>query len=248
MINSPELSVIPRTKIDVLPSLALEELDLKKANETLRPLSASERIKWAVDTFPIGLYALTSAGIDSALTLDHIAKAADDNQPIPVIHINTGFLPRGTLPYLESLQKRYGFQLHQFGPTDKQIEHISDRELWNIDEAQYRRITKLNPLKRAIGELSVTALISGIRRDQTSNRADLGYIGRGNDGEIRVHPFINWSNAAVNRYIVAHELPHHPLYKRGFDTIDDWTLMGLGEEKKECGIHLETIDIVERAS
>lgn len=235
----PTSPVKPSTKTK--PVIASPSLDLEATNRYLSSLTATERIAWAVKTFNTGLYALTSAGIDSALLLHHISQAG---QSVPVIHVNTGFLPKETLAFRDRLKELYGFQLYEFGPTKAQIADVTSLRLWEGDLALYSKLTKLDPMTVAINELGVNALLTAVRGDQTANRATLGYIGQGNDGELRIRPFIDWPKAEVTDYIDKNRLPRNPLYKRGFESVGDQhtTMPGQnreGREVMECGIHVE---------
>jgi phosphoadenosine phosphosulfate reductase len=229
-----------KTKSPVTPV----ELDLDEVNTLLESLSAVERIGWAVRTFGPGLFAMTSAGVDSALMLDHIAE-----KNIPVIHINTGFLPKETLIFRDELQDRYGFQLHEYKPSVERLGDIVAGKLWETDLSTYSRMTKLEPLAEAIRDLGVTALLAGLRGGQTTNRSKLGYIGRGHDGEYRIHPFIDWSEDEVSAYFDRHKLPRHPLYARGFGSVGDMQTTAPGKQREgrtvmECGLHVSGGDIV----
>jgi phosphoadenosine phosphosulfate reductase len=225
-------------------------MDLEATNRYLGSLSAMERIEWAVSTFNTGLYALTSAGVDSALMLDHIAHTS---QPVPVIHINTGFLPEETLVFRDQLKRRYGFKLYELGPTQDQIADVTQLRLWEGDLALYSKITKLDPMTKAIKKLNVTALLTAVRGDQTDNRATLHYIDEGNDGELRIHPFIDWSKAEVNDYIASNGLPRNPLHKKGFESVGDRNVTVAGQNRKgrtvmECGIHVVGGKVIRRTT
>ena len=217
-------------------------------NKYLISLTAEDRIRWSVNSFSEGLYALTSAGIDSALMLDHLSKL---EKAVPVIFINTGFLPDETLQFRDELKKRYGLRFHEFGPTREQVKEIADSLLWQSDPDKYSKLTKLNPLKRAIKELDVRALLTGVRADQTDNRSTLGVVGEGNDGEVRIRPFIDWSAEEVSDYIDKNELPRNPLYAQGYELVGDWhsTMPGKGREGRaimECGLHMVDGKLVKR--
>ena len=206
----------------------------------LAEMSVSERIRWAVDTFGDGLFAMTSAGTDSAVLLHQIAELGIT---IPVIHINTGFLPPETLAFRDSLQQRYGFRLHEYGPSRAQIADIELLRLWDGDMDLYSKLTKLDPLSKAIAELKVTALLTGVRADQTANRANLSYVGPGNDGEVRIRPLINWDKQQVETYIAKHRLPRNSLYEKGYESTGDQHLTAPGADRSgrvvmECGMHM----------
>lgn len=216
------------------------KLDLDKINDKLRTMSPIERILWTKETFNNGLYALSSGGIDSALLLDHIHKS---KQQIPVLHINTGFLPKETIKFMQALKKKYGFKLIEFSPSKEQIAEITLLRLWDGDLDLYSKLTKVEPMSRAVNELGVIALLTAVRADQTKNRATLSYVGYGNDGELRIRPFIDWTKKEVNNYIDKNKLPRNPLYKKGFESVGDvyTTMPGLdrnGRLLMECGIHV----------
>ena len=253
MANRQETIVTSNPDINegILPFAGpTSDFDLAAANKLLLPLSATERIEWASNRFRLGLVALTSAGLDSALVVHHIAEINRRGHSIPVWHFDTGLLHPETLSHEESLQELLDSPIHKFGPMREQTRDIIDNRLWETDLPEYRLRTKLIPLQRAIGAFGVTALISGIRRDQQTNtehRAKKDIIGWGLNGELRIHPFIDWPKEAVDLYIDSNNLPKHPLHG-SYDSIDDWPLMGLGQIKTECGMHLNGEDMIERAS
>jgi phosphoadenosine phosphosulfate reductase len=220
---------------------ANQVIDKKKLNAQLSMLSASQRIAWAADYFKDGLFALTSAGVDSALMLEHLSK---DSHDISVIHINTGFLHKETLAFRESLQNKYGFRLLEFGPSQEQINELKKTKLWETDLQKYSKITKLDPLSKAIKELEVSALLTAVRSDQTKNRAKLNYLDVGNSGEIRVHPFLDWTKSQVEAYFDENNLPRHPLYDKGFESVADEITTTEGRDRSgraaiECGLHVQ---------
>jgi phosphoadenosine phosphosulfate reductase len=233
-----------RKKVD--NKRVLIELDIDNINEPLSSISATERIEWALNTFKLGLFAMTSAGIDSALMINHLKNAS---QYIPVIHINTGFLPEETIEFSSDLEKMYGHTFFEFGPSDKEITDIKELHLWDGDLAEYSRITKLKPLKKAIKDLGVKALLTGIRGDQTVNRSSLRVVEFGNNNEIRINPFIDWTQEMVDDYISRNKLPRNPLYKKGFGSAGDINTTQAGSSRNgrkvmECGLHVKNGKLV----
>jgi phosphoadenosine phosphosulfate reductase len=217
-----------------------QRINLKEANSRLSSLTASEIIDWAKDTFGDKLYALTSAGIDSALMIDHISRV---NSNIPVIHINTGFLPKETTQFKKRLVEIYPIKLIEYRPTTTTINKIKKQKLWETDLQAYSKLTKLEPLTQAVKELGIRALLSGIRGDQTKNRSTLEIIELGNDGEYRIHPFINWTKEEVNEYFKQNNLTRNELYIKGYDSVGDKQVTRAGKDRNgreimECGLHM----------
>jgi phosphoadenosine phosphosulfate reductase len=216
-------------------------MNLDAINDELRGLSPVDRIKWAEQTFGDNLYALTSAGVDSALILDHIAQTGTS---VPIIHINTGFLPQATLDFRDTLEQLYDLTIYEVGPTEAEIDEINKLELWDTDPTAYSKKTKLQPLSRVIDSFHIQGLLTAVRSDQTDNRATLDIVGYGSDNELRIRPFIDWSNEQVNDYIESHGLPRNALYAHGFDSVADTqtTKRGKGRNGRallECGLHVE---------
>jgi phosphoadenosine phosphosulfate reductase len=218
------------------------DFDLNTVNRHMKNMTATQRINWSITNFGDGLYAMTSAGIDSALLLDHLAQTG---YSVPVVHINTGFLPEETLAFRDTLETLYDLSIHEYGPSSKQIDDITERELWNTDLSTYSKLTKLDPLERAINDLQIEALLTAVRSDQTDNRATLEYIGYGNNGELRIRPFIDWPTEAVATYIDGHGLPRNALHAKGYESVADrqTTTAGhgrVGRSIMECGLHVQS--------
>ena len=65
-------------------------------------------------------------------------------------------------------------------------------------------------------------------------------------GLWKVNPLADWSERDVWRYILANDIPYHPLHDRGYESIgcEPCTSPGPGREgrwagtdKLECGLH-----------
>ncbi|MCS4198098.1 phosphoadenylyl-sulfate reductase (thioredoxin) [Salinibacter ruber] len=111
-------------------------------------------------------------------------------------------------------------------------------------------LNKVEPLEDAMVEYD--AWVSGIRRDQTENRAGTPVLQREDDGTLKVCPMVEWTSRDVWTYIDEHDLPKHPLLEEGYLSIGcapctqapgegdgerdgRWT----GSDKTECGLHTD---------
>lgn len=74
-------------------------------------------------------------------------------------------------------------------------------KLWETDEASYDYLVKVEPAARAYAELGVRAVITGRRRSQGADRADLKAIEVDERGLIKVNPLITWSFKEVKDYV-----------------------------------------------
>ena len=228
------------------------KLDLKRINQQLEAMSAVETVQWAVDTFGNGLAMSTSFGIQSAVMLHLATSIAPD---IPIIWIDTGYLPAETYHFAEYLTERLKLNLkvYQSSISPARMEALYG-QLWQQNDLEafnrYDQIRKVEPMQRALQELQVTAWLAGLRRDQTEHRKALPYINQ-QSGCYKLLPILNWSAKDVYEYLKTYDLPYHPYFDKGYTTVGDWhssrplTLTDQHERdtrfqglKQECGLHL----------
>lgn len=192
-------------------------------------------IKSAYKRYGRGLYALSSFGADAGTLLSLIKKSG---VRVPVITIDTGFLFPETHLYKFTLQNRFGIKVITYGPYKDEVEQIAFDRLWEKDIDAYHQVVKREPLKRAIEDLGVEALLQGIRADQTEARASLDVVEEGQFGEDRVHPLLNWKKKQVESYQADENIPRNLLVYEGYESIGDWTttMPGIGRSGRNLGI------------
>ena len=88
--------------------MKMPNLNLEKVNQESSDLSASQLVEWAAATFGDGLVMSTSFGIQSAVML-HLVTQTIPN--IPVIWVDTGYLPAETYQFAEELTARLQLNL-----------------------------------------------------------------------------------------------------------------------------------------
>jgi phosphoadenosine phosphosulfate reductase len=215
--------------------------------------TASERIRWAAETFGDRLVMSTSFGIQSAVMLHLVTREIPE---IPVIFIDTGYLFPETYRFAEELTERLQLNLHVYTPlwTAARQEAVHGKR-WEQDVAAleaYNRDNKVEPMNRALKELRAEAWLSGLRRAQATTRSKLEVVQQ-QKRTVKVHPIIDWSEKVVYEYLKTNELPFHPFWEEGYVSVGDWhssAPLGSGmtaEEtrfgglKRECGLH-ETSD------
>jgi len=239
------------------PQLA-ELLTLPKAEQTLRlaalnayleTLTAQERVAWALEHLD-GEHAVSSSfGIQAAVML-HLVSQAKAN--VPVILTDTGYLFAETYRFIDELTERLSLNLQIFradsGPNWQEARYGKLWELGVEGIEQYNKLNKVEPMRRALDTLQVGTWFSGLRREQSSSRANLPILAIQN-GVFKFLPVIDWSNKDVHYYLKEHDLPYHPLWDQGYLSVGDthtsrkWQ-PGMSEEetrffglKRECGLH-----------
>ena len=228
------------------------DLDLAALNQTLADMDASELISWGVDTFGSTLVMSTSFGIQSAVMLHLVTQVVPD---IPVIWVDTGYLPAETYRFADELTQRLklNLKIYQSPISPARMEALHGR-LWDHDNVEslnrYDYIRKVEPMQRALKELGANAWLAGLRANQTSHRQTLGRIAQQND-IYKLHPILSWHSRDVYNYLTTFDLPYHPLFEQGYVTVGDWhssrpMTADDGDEratrfkglKQECGLHL----------
>lgn len=221
----------------------LQPVGLDEANHQTKNLDAVETIQWAHEQYSEGLYMSTSGGNESALMFDLVEESGLASD-IDVVMIDTEFLFGSTRYFKDELAARYGNRFHVFGPNrwelqiatglvEKNFEEEKGPEVYARNVERYNRLTKLNPMRRAVKFLGITALLSGVRAHQTEHRASLRKVDDGKFGEFRVHPVLEWSEQQANQYFLEKKLPRHPLYYQGYYSIGDWPLTQSGDSREE---------------
>ncbi len=226
--------------------------EIEKLETQLVGADANRFVELAVNFFAKRVAMTTSFGIDSAVML-HLVTRVRPN--IPVIWIDTGYLFPETYRYAEELTSRLNLNLkvYQSSLSPARMEALHGR-LWTekTQEAldRYHMIRKVEPLQRALKELTVAAWFTGLRSSQTDYRRSLTRIHR-IDGRYRLLPILDWSPEVIEDYLKRNELPTHPLRAKGFVSVGDWHASRALSSRdtsqratrfhgltQECGIHL----------
>ena len=227
-------------------------LDLAVINQEVDGLSPAQLVQWAADTFGDGLVLSTSFGIQAAVMLHLVTCVVPD---VPVIWVDTGYLPKETYQFAEELSERLhlNLKIYQSPISPARMEALYGR-LWAEEDLdalnRYDYMRKVEPMQRALKELGATAWLAGLRSEQTSHRQSLNWVTRQAD-IYKVHPILNWNSRDIYQYLTAHDLPYHPMFDQGYVTVGDWhssrPLTANDEDerdtrfrglKQECGLHL----------
>ncbi|MGB7288733.1 MAG: phosphoadenylyl-sulfate reductase [Candidatus Macondimonas sp.] len=225
------------------------DLDLDTLNVHLAEATAEERVAWALKQFGRSIVLTSSFGAQAAVCLHLVTSQRPD---IPVILVDTGYLFPETYRYVDDLTERLGLNLNVYrAALTPAWQEARYGKLWEQDVEgldRYNQMNKVEPMQRALKELGARAWITGLRRQQSASRQHLKVLGQQN-GRIKVHPLVDWTDRDIYLYMTRHELPYHPLWHKGYVSIGDvHTTRPLGEGmteedtrffglKRECGLH-----------
>jgi phosphoadenosine phosphosulfate reductase len=233
--------IVPKAPVELSARVRLMDLQDKAKGR-----DASGILSLGLDEFGARIGVVSSFGSESAVLLHLIAQI---DPTTPVVFLNTGKLFGETLRYRDRLQDTLGLtDLRNIGP------HPSDRarldpegRLWSRDTDACCGFRKVLPLRHALEGFD--AQITGRKRFQTNARHEMQPV-EFFEGRFRFNPLAAWTQADIEAYFAAHDLPRHPLVEDGYPSIGcipctrrvaagesyrDGRWAGL--DKDECGIH-----------
>lgn len=227
---------------DILSSVAA-------INQELEAMTPIARVEWAMENLPGNHIVSSSFGAQSAVMLHLLTQVKSD---IPVVLTDTGYLFPETYQFIDAMTDRLNLNLRVYraeltaGWQEARFGKLWEKGIDGIEK--YNRMNKVEPMQRALKELSVGTWFAGLRRSQSDTRGKLPVLQRVG-GQFKLYPIIDQSNKDLHFYLKDNKLPYHPLWDEGYVSIGDWHTTqslqeGMSEQdtrffglKRECGLH-----------
>ena len=216
----------------------LTDADLAAVAESMEGASPEEIVRWAADTFGDRLCLTTS--LTDAVLVDLVARVAPGTE---VVFLDTQYHFPETLDTLEVVRHRYPVKLTVRRPD------VPMDDLWRTDTDACCAVRKVAQLEAAL--TGKAAWLSGLRRDDSPDRADTPIVERDRRGLVKVNPIATWTDDDVALYTQLHDVPVNPLVARGYPSVGCWPCTQAvadgadkrsgrwaGSTKTECGLHL----------
>ena len=193
---------------------------------------------------------VSSFGAESVVLL-HMAACVD--QSIPVIFLDTGKHFWQTGYYRSKIIDLLGLKdVRIIRPQASDVAVLDPQgTLSATDPDACCDIRKVRPLERALQGFD--AVLSGRKRYHGEGRERLATVSLDGKGRVKGEPLAGYDATAIAKYMKDHDLPPHPLMEQGYFSIGcaDCTKAGgsasdprtgrwAGQDKTECGIHLNT--------
>lgn len=222
--------------------------DLAQQSQRLEAATPQQIIRWAVERYFPKLTMATAFGPEGCVILHMLAEVEPRAH---VFNLDTGYQFKETLELRDRIAERYGLEVELKRPelSVERYEAIHGGPLYktNPDLCCYDR--KVTVLREAVAGMK--AWMSGIRRDQSPDRAKTPIVGWDKKfGIVKISPLANWTKNAVWDFIVKHDVPYNPLHDQGYPSIGCWPCtrnVQSGEDersgrwsgtaKTECGLH-----------
>jgi len=224
-------------------------VEIEKLSNEFESKTPQEIIGWAIDTFWPQVVMSSSFQTQSVPLLHMVSQI---NRNLLIYFIDTGYHFWETAIFREQLASDWHLNV---------LDLYRDTR-WDVFARQYTRtmpledpnlccyIHKVQPMQTAMKDM--LAWISGIRRDQTPERAKSKILELQEDGLLKINPLLNWTKADITHYAEEHDLPSHPLLEKGYRSVgcspctvaigvndDERAGRWQGHGKTECGLHTE---------
>lgn len=221
--------------------------DLARLAADLEGRPPEEILAAVAPRFPGRIALACSFGAEDDVLVDVVAR---HRLPVEIFTLDTGFLFPETQVLWARLEARYGLRIAA-APADLPPLDRSKAPPWEQDPDRCCHARKVVPLRAKLATLG--AWITGIRRDQTPDRANAGVVEwDARFGLVKVNPLAAWTAADVAAYVRRFDVPVNPLHERGYLSIgcapctspvrpgeDPRAGRWRGREKTECGLHVD---------
>ncbi len=226
------------------------KLDTKTLVDNLNFKEKVERslafIKEAYEKYGDSLVVANSLGKDSVAIWDLAKKV---NPKIRGFIITTRFKPKATKQFMKKEVTRYP-ELKIYESNAK----IPDK-LYETDPDKCCDILKVEPIRRAIGEMGVKCWITGLRCTEGRTRTDFKEVEERDKGLIKLNPILIWKEREVWQYLALNGVKINPLYAKGYRSLgcEPCTHITASEDERagrwlatskcggECGIHTKPL-------
>ena len=220
--------------IAIPPTLARE---VEARSQEFESLSAEEIVAWAIRLFSPRL--TLACSFQDCVLVDMVVSEEPTTE---VLFIDTGFHFPETLQYVDVVARRYELNL-------RIVRAGLEADASKCGTPRCCELRKVKPLNRALRGQS--AWMSGLKRCDAPTRACAPTVSLDEARQlVKVNPLARWSDEDVERYIVEHQLPVHPLRAHGYLSIGcapTTTPVALGDDRRsgrwkgtrkvECGLH-----------
>jgi len=222
---------------------------LREASSRLEKASPEEIIAWGVEHYAPYLTMATAFGPEGCVILAMLAKIAPETY---VFNLDTGYQFQETIDLRNRIADKYGIEVDLLAPElpVNEYEALHGGPLYRTNPNQCCFDRKIKTLQRASEVMH--AWMSGIRRDQSADRAQAAVVGWDKKfGLVKISPLANWTKKDVWKRITDEGVPYNPLHDQGFPSIGCWPCtraVAAGEtderagrwsgmKKTECGLH-----------
>lgn len=224
------------------PIKSMDKSRLEALNKKYKSLDLKSRIKALYSDFKASEIMLTSS---FAATSAFLLKLFSEVKPSQIVYfIDTGYHFDDTLAYKKKLTQTYGLSVKSVRAVSSEHDFTTKDQTWNKNPDYCCKINKVKPLDKIKANYNVW--VSGLMKWQSDHRSSLNIFEQRKD-ILKFYPLLDVSKEERDSFINQHQLPFHPLVKKGYHSIGckHCTVPGKDRSgrwnnnpKTECGLHL----------
>ncbi len=223
--------------------------ELAEHSARLETATPEEIIAWAHQQYGSGLTMATAFGPEGCTILSMLAEIAPETY---VFNLDTGYQFQETLDLRDRIARKFGIEVDMLQPelTVPEYEAKHGGPLYKTNPQQCCFDRKVKLLRE--GVKGRTAWMSGIRRDESADRAQASIVFWDRKFQmVKICPLLNWTKKDVWKHIVGQDVPYNPLHDKNYPSIGCWPCTQAvkpgetddragrwsGTDKTECGLH-----------
>lgn len=201
-------------------------LNLEQINKVLQDKSPAEIVFWALSVANKPIVTTNFRPYEAAIL--HVTNQVRND--IKVVWCDTGYNTPNTYRHAEELIEQLNLNVKLYVPKQTVAHRDVVLGIPNVDDSLHKLFTeqvKLEPFKRAMAEHQPDVWFTNLRKGQTTFRDSIDIVSQDDNGVLKVSPFYNYSDEALDVYLEEHSLPNEFKY---FDPTKQL-------ENRECGLH-----------
>ena len=175
-----------------------------------------------------------TGGKDSTVALHlwgQVLGRRNEKSAVRAVNLDTGLKFPEIIAFRDRMTREWQIDLHVVRPDVRLADYpVAENPVTCC------RDLKITPLKRAVSDLGLAVLVSGVRGDENEERRDRPVREQRSDPDhILVHPLLHWSEMDIWSYHVQENLPYCELYDQGYRSLGCMpctTLPGAGGDER----------------
>lgn len=202
------------------------QIDINRVNQELKDKSPQDIVRWAINIAKNPLVTTNFRPYEAAIL--HLVSA--QKKDIKVIWCDTGYNTPNTYKHAEAVIKTLDLNVKLYVPKQTVAHRNVVMGIPDVNDPNHKKFTeqvKLEPFTRAFLEHKPDLWFTNLRKGQTTFRDSIDVVSIDKNGVIKVSPFYNFSDEALDAYLEKHNLPNE------FKYFDPTKVLG----NRECGLH-----------
>ncbi|MDI6854863.1 MAG: phosphoadenosine phosphosulfate reductase family protein [Deltaproteobacteria bacterium] len=205
---------------------------------------SKEVLQEALERFSGKIALAWTGGKDSTTTMHLVRDISGGRVPIPVLNIDTSVKFKEIYEFRDKLAKEWALDL-RIERNDEAIKEITIA----ADKEECCLRLKAEVIARAIVKYGWEALITGLRRDEQPDRAQIDYfVPYDTPPHVRVQPILHFTEMDIWQYIKNNQVPYCSLYRKGYRSLgcEPCTRLGQAGRDERAGRDQSKEEIMKR--